>query len=133
MAKLNNSKKNERALQASLDESARKCDRWQEKAEAADKLAKGAQALQNTIDHLENRLELANVEKLDAQEELFNVQSHKSPFDHQVPKLRLSTIVEDHTKVRRADGPGAAPAGRMNCLGYTNNHIYRLRAMRISV
>jgi len=99
MAKLNDSKKNERTLRASLDETTRKCDDWRQKAEEVEQVAKRAQALQNTIDHLENRLEIANVEKLDAQEELFNVQARKSPFDIDPPKLRLSTILERDAKV----------------------------------
>jgi predicted nucleic acid-binding Zn-ribbon protein len=73
MAKLNESKKNERTLQSSLDEAEQKCME-------ADKLAKSAEALQNTVDQLESRLEVANSEKLDAEEQLLNLQAEKSPF-----------------------------------------------------
>jgi chromosome segregation ATPase len=81
MAKLNESKQSERALRKSLDKVTQQCNEWQEKAEEASKAGKNAQALQNTIDHLENRLEIANIEKLDAEEQLFLIQAQKSPFD----------------------------------------------------
>ncbi|KAH7085521.1 hypothetical protein BKA63DRAFT_499767 [Paraphoma chrysanthemicola] len=89
MAKLNEAKKNERATKVSADEAARECEEWREKAMAAEKTVKSAQALQNTIDHLENRLEIANIEKLDAQEQLFNVQSERTPFDFELPRLQV--------------------------------------------
>jgi chromosome segregation ATPase len=81
MAKLNESKQSERALTTSLDEMTQQCNEWQEKVQEASKAGKSAQALQNTIDHLENRLEIANIEKLDAEEQLFLIQAQKSPFD----------------------------------------------------
>jgi chromosome segregation ATPase len=81
MAKLNESKQSERAMRRSLDEAIQQCNEWQEKAEEASKARKSAQALQNTIDHLENRLEISNIEKLDAEEQLFLIQAQKSPFD----------------------------------------------------
>ncbi|KAF1843913.1 uncharacterized protein K460DRAFT_153963 [Cucurbitaria berberidis CBS 394.84] len=89
MAKLNESKKSERALQTTLNEVEQKLVKWQEKADKAEKLAKSVQALQNTIDHLENRLEIANIERLDAEEQLFNLQVQKSPFDVALPKLQM--------------------------------------------
>lgn len=89
MAKLNESKKSERALKTSLEEMTQSCSDWQDKAEEAGKVAKSAQALQNTIDHLENRLEIANIDKLDAEEQLFNFQSQKSPFDFKLPHLQI--------------------------------------------
>jgi chromosome segregation ATPase len=100
MAKLNESKKSERFLKTSLEELGQKCDTWQEKAEEADKVVKGSQALQNTIDHLENRLEIANIERLDAEEQLFNLQTQKSPFDFKLQDLRVpSPLNHDHAKV----------------------------------
>lgn len=101
MAKLNESKKSERALRTSLDEAERKCDDLRKKTAEADKVVKNAQALQNTIDHLENRLEVANIGRLDAEEQLFNVQAQKSPFDFEVPKLRVSTALDRDTKVSK--------------------------------
>jgi hypothetical protein len=92
MAKLNEAKKSER-------DAIRACDEHRERAEEAEKSVKSAQALQNTIDHLENRLEIANIERLDAQEQLFNVQAQKSPFDLPLSTLRLSTIEELDAKV----------------------------------
>ncbi|KAH7095175.1 hypothetical protein FB567DRAFT_21922 [Paraphoma chrysanthemicola] len=89
MAKLNEAKKNERATKVSADEAVRQCEEWREKAMTAEKTVKSAQALQNTIDHLENRLEIANIEKLDAQEQLFNVQSERTPFDFELPRLQV--------------------------------------------
>jgi CRISPR/Cas system CMR-associated protein Cmr5 small subunit len=100
MAKLNESKKSERTLKTSLEELEQQCDMWQEKAEEAGKVAKGSQALQNTIDHLENRLEIANIERLDAEEQLFNVQTQKTPFDFNLPNLQdLPTLTHEHAKV----------------------------------
>ncbi|KAF2827319.1 hypothetical protein CC86DRAFT_348672 [Ophiobolus disseminans] len=130
MAKLNDSKKSERALKASLDETTQKFEDWRVKAEEADKAAKGAQALQNTIDHLENRLEIANVEKLDAQEELFNVQSRKSPFDISVPKLRLSTNAHLSMSTVFSSGSPTSPENEsqeLSTLAAFIAHIERLQ------
>lgn len=94
MAKLNESKKGERALKTKLDEVEQKCVEWQDQAGKADKLTKNVQALQNTIDHLENRLEIANIERLDAEEQLFNLRDQKSPFDMALPKLQVATAID---------------------------------------
>ncbi|KAF1920513.1 hypothetical protein BDU57DRAFT_508874 [Ampelomyces quisqualis] len=99
MAKLNESKQNERALRTSLDDLTQKCNEWQTKAEEASKSVKSAQALQNTIDHLESRLEIANIERLDAEEQLFNVHTQKSPFNSNAPKFQaLLPGGQDHVK-----------------------------------
>ncbi|CAG5146101.1 uncharacterized protein ALTATR162_LOCUS1824 [Alternaria atra] len=58
-----------------------KCAEFEDKAAHADKLAKSMQALQNTTDHLESRLEIANTKRLDAEEQLSNLRNDKSPFD----------------------------------------------------
>jgi hypothetical protein len=51
-------------------------------------------------DHLENRLEIANIERLDAEEQLFNLQTQKSPFDFKLQDLRVpSPLNHDHAKV----------------------------------
>jgi len=92
MAKLNDAKKSER-------DAIRTCEEYQAKADEAEKSVKSAQALQNTIDHLESRLEIANIEKLDAQEQLLNVQSQKSPFDLPLSKLGLPDIDKHNMKV----------------------------------
>ncbi|KAH7138219.1 hypothetical protein B0J11DRAFT_421373, partial [Dendryphion nanum] len=89
MAKLNQSKKNERTLTQTLEEVEKQCAEWQEKASKVDSLEKSTSALQNTIDHLEHRLEIANCEKLDAEEQLFNIHSQRSPFDMKPPKLQM--------------------------------------------
>ncbi|KAH6637388.1 hypothetical protein C7974DRAFT_389411 [Boeremia exigua] len=91
MAKLNESKKSEKATRATLEDVEQRCAKVERQFSEAQQLASSAQALQNTIDHLENRLELANSEKLDAQEELFNMRALKSPFDAQFPDLHLPT------------------------------------------
>ena len=88
MAKLNESKKTEKTLRATLQDVEQRCAEAESKASEAQKLVPSVQALQNTIDHLESRLEVANTEKLDAQEELFNMRALKSPFDAQFPELR---------------------------------------------
>ncbi|KAI4692918.1 uncharacterized protein J4E88_001288 [Alternaria novae-zelandiae] len=81
MAKLNESKKSERELRSTLGLTEMRCAEFEDKATHADKLAKSTQALQNTIDHLESRLEIANTERLDAEEQLSNLMNGKSPFD----------------------------------------------------
>ncbi|KAL1800500.1 hypothetical protein ACET3X_000842 [Alternaria dauci] len=81
MAKLNDSKKSERELRNILGMTEMKCAEFEDKATHADKLAKSMQALQNTIDHLESRLEIANTKRLDAEEQLSNLRNDKSPFD----------------------------------------------------
>ncbi|KAF3047617.1 hypothetical protein E8E12_010898 [Didymella heteroderae] len=88
MAKLNESKKNEKALRANLRELENRCTEAESKEGEAQQLASSAEALQNTIDHLEHRLEVANTEKLDAQEELFNMRALKSPFDASFPDFQ---------------------------------------------
>lgn len=88
MAKLNESKKSEKALKASIQEVEQRCAEAERKTGEAEELASSARALQNTIDHLESRLEISNTEKLDAQEELFNMRALKSPFDAQFPELQ---------------------------------------------
>jgi hypothetical protein len=90
MAKLNQSKKNERSLTATLEEIERNCNEYQKKARKVEQLEKGALALQNTIDHLEYRLEMANCEKVDAEEQLLNLHSQRSPFDPAPPKLHVA-------------------------------------------
>jgi predicted nucleic acid-binding Zn-ribbon protein len=99
MAKLNESKQSERALRTSLDDLERQCNEWQARAEEAAKAVKSAQALQNTIDHLESRLEIANIERLDAEEQLFNVQTQKSPFDSDSKFQASSPGSQEHVKV----------------------------------
>jgi chromosome segregation ATPase len=94
MAKLNESKKGERELRNKLEASEKECMEWQDKASAFDKVTKNVQALQNTIDHLENRLEIANTERLDAEEQLFHLQKQKSPFDLSLPKLQVPAAME---------------------------------------
>jgi chromosome segregation ATPase len=105
MAKLNQSKKNERGLAATLEEIEKRCTEWQEKASKAEQLEKSTLALQNTIDHLEHRLEMANVEKLDAEEQIWNLQTGRSPFDPTPPKLRvpeITTFANNRQSVRES-------------------------------
>lgn len=96
MAKLNESKTNERTLKKSLGESQRQCHELEGKVQEAGELARDAHALQNTIDHLENRLEIANIERLDAQEQLCNMQARRSPFDFSITKLQTA-VADDRT------------------------------------
>jgi DNA repair exonuclease SbcCD ATPase subunit len=86
MAKLNQSKKNERSLTTTLEDTQKNSTEWQDKASKAEQLEKTILALQNTIDNLEHRLELANCEKLDAEEQLYHVQSQSTPFDSTLKK-----------------------------------------------
>jgi chromosome segregation ATPase len=86
MTKLNESKKSERELRNILGMTEMKCAEFEDKAAHADKLAKSVQALQNTIDHLESRLEIANIERIDAEEQVSNLRSDKSPFDLATPR-----------------------------------------------
>jgi CRISPR/Cas system CMR-associated protein Cmr5 small subunit len=107
MAKLNESRRNEKSLKTTLQEVEQKCHEWEEKASAAEKLAKNTEALQNSIDHLEHRLEMANIERLDAQEELFNLQMHKSPFDAKTtPRTQRQSTAQKEVRVSKLQSRG---------------------------
>jgi chromosome segregation ATPase len=127
MAKLNESKKSERALKTSLDEITQSRNEWQEKTEEAGKTAKNAQALQNTIDHLENRLEIANIDKLDAEEQLYNFQSQNRPFDFKLPNLHIPPTI-DYTQEQVSSGLNliCIPTGLwlISSQGAQTSHIY---------
>ena len=97
MAKLNESKKSERELRNILGMTEMKCAEFEDKATHADRLAKTMQALQNTIDHLESRLEIANTKRLDAEEQLSNLRSDKSPFDLSPPKSHVPSNANQAT------------------------------------
>lgn len=99
MAKLNESKTSERQLKKSLSDSQQQCSELECKVQEAGDLVRDAHALQNTINHLENRLEIANIEKLDAQEQLCNVQAGRSPFDFSDPKMRIA-VADDRTEAQ---------------------------------
>ncbi|KAF2018372.1 hypothetical protein BU24DRAFT_491344 [Aaosphaeria arxii CBS 175.79] len=90
MAKLNESRKNERLLSSTLADIDKNVTQWQEKAKKVEKLEKSTAAMQNSIDHLSHRLELANCDKLDAQEALLNARMRQSPFDPKLPNQHLS-------------------------------------------
>jgi CRISPR/Cas system CMR-associated protein Cmr5 small subunit len=98
MAKLNESKRTERELRSTLGMAEQRCAELEDKAGHADKLAKSTQALQNTIDHLESRLEIANVERLDAEEQLSNLREERSPFDVVLPSIQILSISEHGMK-----------------------------------
>lgn len=89
MKKLNHSEERGREQQRMLEEAHNACDEWQDKANKADELTKSTLALQNTIDHLEHRLELANADKVDAEEQLLNIRSSRSPFDPKLPEVQV--------------------------------------------
>ncbi|KAF2263516.1 hypothetical protein CC78DRAFT_271318 [Lojkania enalia] len=136
MAKLNESKKNERNLSKALEDIEKNCTEWQEKASKVEQLGKNSLALQNTIDHLEYRLEMANTEKLDAEEQLFNLQSHRTPFDPKPPKLQVPNNRQSaHTSISTvfSSGAGGSPTGYHNesqdptTLSAFISHIERLQ------
>lgn len=89
MAKLNQSEEDGRKHKRALEEIQSTSQEWKKKASETEKLKKMSMALQNTIDHLEYRLEVANVDKVDAEEQLLNIRQHKIPFDLVPPKLHL--------------------------------------------
>lgn len=99
MAKLNESKKNERQSRVALEAAEQKCTERDGEVIKAASLAKSVQALQNTIDHLESRLEAANIERLDAEEQLFNLRIDKSPFDAVLSKLQIPVSDADEKMV----------------------------------
>ena len=100
MAKLNQSKEEERKKKQTLEEIQKTCEDWQKKASKAEQLEKSTLALQNTIDHLEHRLEIANIEKVDAEEQLLNIQFHRSPFDPKPPKLQIASPIDNRQSTR---------------------------------
>lgn len=81
MAKLNDSKKRERETRTACEKAEQERVEWKAKADKASKFVESAKALQNTVDHLESRLEIANTERLDAEEQLSNMWADMSPFD----------------------------------------------------
>jgi hypothetical protein len=87
MAKLNESKKNERALQNSLEGAQHRCMEWEGRANEPEQLAMSGHALQDTADQLEARVEIANSAKLDAEEQLFDLQADKSPSHLRFPRV----------------------------------------------
>ncbi|KAI1541362.1 SUI1 Translation initiation factor 1 eIF-1 SUI1 [Pyrenophora tritici-repentis] len=93
MAKLTESKKNERELRSTLGMTEMRCAEWEDKAAHADNLAMKIQALENTIEDLESRLEIANTNRIDAEEQLSNFQGQKSPFD--VTSSKLEPVISD--------------------------------------
>ncbi|KAF1946752.1 hypothetical protein EJ02DRAFT_393918 [Clathrospora elynae] len=92
MGKLNESKNGEGKLRGTLGGAEQRCAECEDKAGNAEQLAKSVQALQNTIDNLESRLETANIERLDAHEQLSNLRDAKSPFDVALHKLRIPSV-----------------------------------------
>ncbi|KAF2623341.1 hypothetical protein BU25DRAFT_296497, partial [Macroventuria anomochaeta] len=129
MAKLNDSKKSEKALRATLQDVEQKCAEAESKTSEAQQLASRAQALQNTIDHLESRLEIANTEKLDAQEELFNMRALKSPFDTQFPELQMP-VQDAHESMDTVFSTDSQPGRQRNSTATLSRfvaHIERLQ------
>lgn len=138
MAKLNQSKKNERTLATTLEEIEKSAAEWQGKASTYEKLEKSAKALQNTIDHLEYRLEVANSEKLDAEEQLFNLQLGQTPFHGGQSQRNAPETPRLNTDVRNAhmsmdtvfssDSPIVINEGQdSTTLGAFVSHIERLQ------
>lgn len=101
MTKLNQSKEEERKQKRMLEDVNKTCVEWQEKASKVEQMEKTTLALQNTIDHLEHRLEIANCDKVDAEEQLFNLQSQKSPFDKKPPRLEVPLHQNDNRQSAR--------------------------------
>jgi chromosome segregation ATPase len=82
----------------------------EKKASKIAQLEKSTLALQNTINHLEYRLEIANADKLDAQEQLYNMKMKKSAFDvdsnspplaqkYQTTDISLNTVFTEESEV----------------------------------
>jgi hypothetical protein len=129
--KLNQSEEEGRNQKRTLEETQKACNEWQEKANKAEELKKSTMALQNTIDHLEYRLELANVDKVDAEEQLLNIRSHRTPFDPkspkvQVPENRQSTRTSMST-VFANDSPISQSDQEPTTLAAFISHIERLQ------
>lgn len=103
MAKLNESKQREREAQAACEQAEHERAEWEVQAEKASKLSKSEKALQNTIDHLENRLEMAHSGRLDAEEQLCNIRADRSPFDISLHTFQKPIVTD----------PGAAMVSRL--------------------
>ncbi|KAE8827531.1 hypothetical protein PTNB73_09287 [Pyrenophora teres f. teres] len=103
MAKLTESKKNERELRSTLGMTEMRCAEWEDKAAHADKLAMKIQALENTIEDLESRLEIANTNRIDAEEQLSNFQNKKSPFDIASSMLQGEAAEHDAASIVSSD------------------------------
>ncbi|KAH9879798.1 hypothetical protein J1614_001822 [Plenodomus biglobosus] len=135
MAKLNDSKKKERETRAACEKAEQECVKWEAKAQEATGVVKDTKALQNTIDHLESRLEIANTKRLDAEEQLCNIQANRSPFDTaltqlcgpsttdttvatQDPHISLSTVFSDASPRSPDRGRGELPTFSAPCLHF---------------
>ncbi|PVH97683.1 hypothetical protein DM02DRAFT_630873 [Periconia macrospinosa] len=95
MQNLKATKASEEKYMGLLEDAERTCTEYKKKASKTEQLEKNIVALQNTVDHLEYRLELTNVEKVDLAEKLHNVQTKSSPFDVKL----LSSIMDNRESV----------------------------------
>lgn len=131
MTKINQSKEEDRKQKQTIEELQKSCDEWKVKANDAERLQKSTMALQNTIDHLEYRLEVANVDKVEAEEQLFNIRSQRTPFEPKTPKLQvpdnrqstrtsMSTVFANESPISQSDNEPAALAAFVS-------HIDRLQ------
>ncbi|KAI8939497.1 hypothetical protein NX059_003268 [Plenodomus lindquistii] len=103
MAKLNEARKRERESRAACEQAEQRRMESETKAVQAAGLAKSTTALQNTIDHLESRLEIANTERLDAEEQLCNMRANRSPFDTNLTKLGVTAGMADMADITCQD------------------------------
>ncbi|KAF2730438.1 hypothetical protein EJ04DRAFT_579840 [Polyplosphaeria fusca] len=137
MAKLNQSKTSERALAAGMENIEKQLAEVQDKAKRAVQSEKTILAMQNTMDHLEYRLDMANSEKLDAEEQLLNLQLQRSPFDPKPSKLQTlaNSRQSAHTSMSTVFSSGAtgSPTSHQNesdnptTLSAFISHIERLQ------
>lgn len=89
MLKLNQSEEDGRKQKRVLEELQKTSSDLQNKLSDTERLKTTTMALQNTINHLEYRLEVANSDKVDAEEHLLNHKLRRTPFDPSPSKLQL--------------------------------------------
>jgi hypothetical protein len=136
--KLTDLNKNDRELKIALGTAEMKRAEWEDKARHADKLDEKIQALQDTVAHLEARLEIANAKRLDAEEQLSNWKDKKSPFDLPIVKLdtsfdtnqaasgaQISIGTEPPGKVAGIPGAGSSENTTLNAIA---SHLEQLQA-----
>ncbi|KAF1966764.1 hypothetical protein BU23DRAFT_311326 [Bimuria novae-zelandiae CBS 107.79] len=132
MAKLNQSEEEGRKQKRALQEVQKTSDKWQERASKNEELEKSNMALQNTMDHLEYRLQIANIDKVDAEEQMLNMRLRRTPFDPaslpkiQVPDNRQSTRTSMST-VFANESPISQHENEPTTLTAFISHIERLQ------
>jgi hypothetical protein len=112
MVKLNDSQAADREKQNKLDDARAKLEEYEKNASKVAHGEKSTSALQNTVDHLEYRLQMANIEKVELEEHLWHLQRMRHIFDPKSPstlplppvdRQSMSTIFANDSPINESD------------------------------